>query len=116
MNEKAEKGKQGEEYAIRFLADKGYTLIDRNFYSLNSEIDLIVKKDDLMVFVEVRMKANADFGYPELTLSKAKVKAIMRGAEEYLIGKPYPKEVRFDVISILEYPEFEIVHFEDVFH
>ena len=116
MSEKLEKGKQGEEYAIHFLKQKGYILIDRNFTSRHSEIDLIVKKDDLLVFVEVRMKANGDYGNPESTLSKAKMNAIKRGAEEYLHKRPKPEKVRFDMVSIQEYPVFEIVHFEDAFY
>lgn len=116
MSEKLEKGKQGEEYAIQFLSDKGYQLLDRNFTARHAEIDLIVKKDELLVFVEVRMKATADYGYPETTLSKAKMNAIKRGAEEYLLKRPKPEKVRFDMISIVEFPVFEIVHFEDAFY
>lgn len=116
MSEKLDKGKLGEEYAADFLVRKGYTVVDRNFTSLNSEIDLIVKKDDLVVFVEVRIRASADYGFPETTLTRAKMNAIKRGAARYLWNKPKPPRVRFDMISIVEYPVFEIVHFEDAFY
>lgn len=116
MSEKLDKGKLGEEYAADFLVRKGYTILDRNFTSLNSEIDLIVQKDDLLVFVEVRIKANADYGFPESTLTRNKINAIKRGAARYLWNKPKPARVRFDMISIVEYPVFEIVHFEDAFY
>lgn len=115
MSEKLDKGKQGEEYALHFLKQQGYVLLDRNFTSRNSEIDLIVKKNEILIFVEVRMKAKADYGYPEATMSKAKINAIKRGAEEYLLTRPKPEKVRFDMISIVEFPTFEIVHFEDAF-
>lgn len=115
MSEKLDKGKLGEEYATDFLVRKGYTILDRNFTSLNSEIDLIVQKGDLVVFVEVRIRANADYGFPETTLTRAKMNAIKRGAARYLWNKPKPAKVRFDMISIIEYPAFEIVHFEDAF-
>ena len=116
MNEKLDKGKRGEEYAADFLARKGYTIVDRNFTSLNSEIDLIVEKEDTVVFVEVRIKANADYGYPEETLTRNKMNAIKRGAARYLWNRPKPPKVRFDMISIVEKPVFEIVHFEDAFY
>lgn len=116
MSEKLDKGKQGEEYAIHLLKQKGYELVKRNFTSRNSEIDLIVKKGDLLVFVEVRLKANADYGYPEDTMSKGKMNAIKRGAEEYLHQNPWHGEARFDMVSIIEHPVFEIVHFEDAFY
>lgn len=116
MSEKTDKGKQGEEYAIHFLQEKGYKLVERNFTSRNSEIDLIFIKDDYLVFVEVRLKATADYGYPETTLGKAKQNAIKRGAEAYLQVKPWHGKARFDMVSIVEFPIFEIVHFEDAFY
>lgn len=115
MSEKLDKGKLGEEHAADFLVRKGYSILDRNFTSLNSEIDLIAQKDDLLVFVEVRVRANADYGFPETTLTRTKMNAIKRGAARYLWNKPKPGKVRFDMISIVEKPVFEIVHFEDAF-
>lgn len=115
MSEKLDKGKKGEEYAEHFLTQKGFTVLDRNFTSRHSEIDLIIQKDDLLVFVEVRIKANADYGFPETTLSLTKMNAIKRGAARYLLNRPKPAKVRFDMISIVEHPVFEIVHFEDAF-
>jgi putative endonuclease len=69
----------------------------------------------MLVFVEVRMKATSDYGYPESTMSKSKMNAIKRGAEVYLLLHPWQGEARFDFISIIEYPKFELVHFEDAF-
>lgn len=115
MSEKLHKGKKGEEYAAHFLTQQGYTILDRNFTSRHSEIDLIAQKDDLLVFVEVRIKANSDYGFPETTLSVAKINAIKRGAAKYLLHRPKPEKVRFDMIAIVESPVFEIVHFEDAF-
>lgn len=116
MSEKLDKGKLGEAYAADFLVQKGYTILDRNFTSLNSEIDLIAQKDDRLVFVEVRIRANADFGFPETSLTRNKMNAIKRGAARYLRNKPRPARVRFDMIAIVEYPVFEILHFEDAFY
>ncbi len=113
--EKLDKGKKGEEQALRFLQAQGYQLVTRNYTSLNSEIDLIVQKEDILVFVEVRVKANADYGYPEQSLSRAKINAIKRGATAYLSHILPPKKIRFDMISILEYPRWELTHFEDAF-
>ena len=115
MTGKIDKGKEGEEMAINYLIKKGFTIKTRNFTSRNSEIDIICSKDDLLVFVEVRLKANADYGFPEATMGKAKQNAIKRGAEEYLHQNPWHGEARFDFISIIEHPTFEIVHFEDAF-
>jgi putative endonuclease len=115
MSEKLDKGKEGEDYAVNYLIQKGYTIVCRNFTSLNSEVDIICSKDNMLVFVEVRLKFNADYGYPEDTMGKGKKAAIMRGAEAYLHLHPWDGEARFDFISILEKPVFEILHFEDAF-
>jgi putative endonuclease len=116
MSEKSDKGKEGEEYAIKYLIDKGFAIKTRNFNSRNSEIDIICFKEDMLVFVEVRIKATSDYGYPEATMSKGKMNAIKRGAEAYLDLHPWHGEARFDFISIIEHPKIEIVHFEDAFY
>lgn len=116
MAEKLEKGKKGEEYALDFLQKQGFELKLKNFTSRNSEIDLIVSKGNLLVFVEVRLKATSEYGYPEKTMGKAKINAIKRGAEEYLERFPWEGEARFDMISIVEFPEFELIHFVDAFY
>jgi putative endonuclease len=116
MGEKLDKGKEGEEYAINYLIKNGYSIVARNFNSRNSEIDIICTKETLLVFVEVRLKYNADYGYPESTMSKAKIAAIKRGAEAYLDQHPWQGGARFDFISIIESPTFEIFHFEDAFY
>jgi putative endonuclease len=50
-------GDKGEELAASFLIDNGFELLERNFrYSRYGEIDLIMRKNSLIVFVEVRYK------------------------------------------------------------
>ena len=116
MGEKIDKGKEGEDIALNYLISKGFKIIQRNFSSLNSEIDIICHKNGMLVFVEVRLKQNADFGYPEQSMSKAKINAIKRGAEAYLHKFPWEGEARFDFIAIIEQPTFELRHFEDAFY
>ncbi|MGL4631212.1 MAG: YraN family protein [Leadbetterella sp.] len=116
MTEKLEIGKRGEDFATEYLTQKGYKIVARNYRAKNSEIDIICKKDTMLVFVEVRLKYNADYGYPEDTMSKSKKNAIFRGATAYLEEFPWVGESRFDFISIIEKPEFELIHFEDAFH
>jgi putative endonuclease len=115
MSEKQDKGQEGEEYAVSYLINKGFEIVKRNFNSRNSEIDIICKKDNLLVFVEVRMKATSDYGFPEDTMSKGKKNAIKRGAEAFLDNYDWNGEARFDFISIVEFPKFELIHFEDAF-
>ena len=116
MSDKSTKGKEGEEYAIKYLISKGFQIKTRNFNSRNSEIDIICFKGDMLVFLEVRLKATSEYGFPEGSMSKSKINAIKRGAEAYLDLFPWAGEARFDFISIIEHPKFELIHFEDAFY
>ena len=51
-----EKGKKGEFLAARYLEEKGYTVIARNYHSRYGEIDLICRKDSYLVFIEVKAR------------------------------------------------------------
>jgi putative endonuclease len=57
-------GAWGEDLALRYLIQHGYTLLDRNYRTRRGEIDLIVRKDDILVFVEVKLRRQTAFGDP----------------------------------------------------
>lgn len=47
-------GKLGEELACRYLKNKGFIIIEQNYYKLIGEIDIIAKKDSKLHFIEVK--------------------------------------------------------------
>ena len=49
-----EKGKRGEDRAVEFLKSKGYSIVERNFYSKFGEIDIIAEREGVYHFVEVK--------------------------------------------------------------
>ena len=113
MQSKIEKGTIAERKAESFLTDKGYSVVVRNYRFRKSEIDLIVQKDNWLVFVEVRMRSSVTFGHPEQTISSAKRKKVMEGAAQYLEDSNWKGNVRYDVIAITR---DEVEHFEDAFY
>jgi putative endonuclease len=113
MSDKIDKGKVGEAKAENFLKEKGYEIVARNYRFKRSEIDLIVTKENWLVFVEVKMRSSSAFGHPEESVNKAKRKKIMEGAGQYLIDSNWSGNVRYDIVAI--YRE-EVVHFEDAFY
>jgi putative endonuclease len=113
MTTKTEKGKEGEATAEKFLADKGYTVIARNYRYKRSEIDLIVQKENWLVFVEVKMRSSKAFGFPEKSVNAAKRKKILEGAAQYLHETNWTGNVRYDIVAI---HKNEIEHFEDAFY
>lgn len=113
MTDKINKGKAGEFKAETLLNEKGYQIIARNYRYKRSEIDLIVKKDSWLIFVEVKMRSSSAFGHPEQSVNNAKRKKILEGAAQYLIESNWQGNVRYDIVAITKK---EIVHFEDAFY
>jgi putative endonuclease len=57
-------GREGESIAKQYLEGKGYEVLDENWTHGKAEIDLIVYKDGIMVFVEVKARTSVAFGQP----------------------------------------------------
>jgi len=113
MTDKIKKGKDGEVRAERFLQEKGFEIVARNYRFKRSEIDLIVRKSNWLVFVEVKMRSSATFGHPEQSVNVAKRKKVMEGAAQYLEETNWQGNVRYDIVAI---NKNDIVHFEDAFY
>ncbi|MDO5028058.1 MAG: ribonuclease HII [Bacillota bacterium] len=110
-------GDQGEEKAQAYLEAQGYKIIDRNFIFHNEgEIDLIARKDFYLVFVEVKQRKNANYGYGAEAVDSIKQGKIKKAAEYYYQFKAKDKDLqpRFDVIEIYTETD-EINHFVDAF-
>lgn len=96
-------GAKKEEEACLFLQEKGYEIIDKNFYSRYGELDLVCKKKEYLVFVEVKYRREDAFGYPSEAVTRKKQRAMYRTAEYYLYKNQIKADTpcRFDVVSIL---------------
>jgi putative endonuclease len=117
VSDKIKKGKEGEDMAARFLMDKGYEIIARNYRYRRSEIDLIVKKDNWLIFVEVKLRSSDQYGYPEDFVDYKKAKNIIDGAEQYTFDNNWQGNVRYDIVSIrLLKDKTEIIQIEDAFY
>ncbi len=109
-------GKKGEDWALTYLEQKGYRLQARNYRHRRGEIDLIVEKENRLIFVEVKLRADDRFGLPEEMVSSAQQALIIQTAEHYILEKDWQKDIRFDIIAILQKEDQrEIQHFEDAF-
>jgi len=111
------KGKKGERVAEKYLKVQGYTVVERNFRYKRGEIDLIVSKGGVLVFVEVKYRSSVAYGYPEEAVTAKKAALIIKTAEAFLSGKQQAQSIRFDIVSVLEQQNrFDIQHFEDAFY
>jgi putative endonuclease len=95
-------GDAAEERACRHLDRAGFTIVERNFRTRGGEIDIVARKGDVLVFVEVRSREVTDFGTPEESITPAKRRRIVATARQYLSKVPPSswREARFDVIVI----------------
>ena len=101
-NQKQTIGKLGEDLATKFISDKGYEIVERNYRYGHGEIDIVAKDRDNLVFIEVKTRHNLEFGPPELAVTKSKQRQIRKIAEAYLYDKNINDvDCRIDVIGIL---------------
>ena len=97
-----EMGRRAETRAADYLQQKGYTIVDRNYYTRYGELDIICEQGDTIVFVEVRSKRSSAFGTPEESITSAKIARLRKTALSWLAEKGtrwYPN-LRFDVVTI----------------
>ncbi len=101
-NNKRDIGTAGEDEAVAYLTAKKYRILERNFRCKSGEIDIIAQDGEYIVFIEVKMRKDNQFGLPSEGVNYHKQKKIIRSAEQYLISKnKYGMNVRFDVIEII---------------
>ena len=95
-------GVTGEQEAKNYLVKKGYKIVKMNFSFKIGEIDIIAMDKDTLVFVEVKARATAKYGYPREAVNEYKQRKIRMVAESYLKSKRLLNSyIRFDVIEIL---------------
>ncbi len=117
MSDKIEKGKAGEDLAAQFLIEKGYQILARNYRYKRSEIDLIMKKDNCLVFVEVKLRTTDAFGFPEEFVDEKKAAKILEGADQYIYELKWEGNIRFDIVAIRQINgQTEVVQIEDAFY
>jgi len=106
-------GKQGEAQAEEYLKGKGYEIVERNYRYKRSEIDLIARQGNTLIFVEVKARSSARFGNPEEAVNHKKKQNILEAANQYIYEKNWLHNIRFDIIALLN--KTELRHFEDAF-
>ncbi|MDB2363645.1 YraN family protein [Flavobacteriales bacterium] len=107
-------GQQGEKLARLYLLDKGYILLEKNYFYKKLEVDLIAEKDNEIVFVEVKTRRKYDMGGPEASVDRDKEENLLELSEYYMNHFDLDLNYRIDIISvILNNSDFAIHHFEN---
>lgn len=99
-----DKGHRGEVLAAKQMEKMGYEILERNFHALKGEIDIIAKKDNVIVFTEVKYRKNEEMGTPAEAVNHWKQQHIIRAAKAYIAQKCLMEmgyDFRFDVAEVL---------------
>lgn len=93
-------GREAEARAQQFLQQQGLTLIEKNFRCHGGEIDLVMRDQHMLVFVEVRFRKSQRFGGAAASVGPVKQRRLWRSASIYLMRFPRPPACRFDLVAI----------------
>ena len=98
---KKELGAKGEEKAVRYLQNRGYRVLERNYRTRLGEIDVIAEQGDDLVFIEVKTRSGNHFGSPFESVTHQKQKQLSKVALEYISKQDcHNRPSRFDVVGI----------------
>ncbi|MGI9087122.1 MAG: YraN family protein [Chthoniobacterales bacterium] len=108
------RGTTGENLACRFLRQRGYKILYRNFRGRSGgELDIVCRDGDTLVFVEVKTRGSLDFGRPIETIRADQRHRISRGALAWLRMLDHPDILfRFDVVEVVmtdAKPQLELI-------
>ncbi len=94
-------GRWGERRALRFLEQRGWKVLARNYRFGRREVDLVVRREDIVAFVEVKTRAGRGFGYPQEAITALKRREIEAVASHFLIRHGLEGvSIRFDAMAI----------------
>ncbi len=111
-----ELGIKGEDIAARYLEEAGYTILERNWRCGHKEIDLVARKENLLIIIEVKTRSGTGFGNPEDAVTDKKIRRIVSAADAYLRHGNLELPVRFDIITIIyNNGQVDIRHIEEAF-
>lgn len=110
---KEEVGARGESLAVQKLKEGGYHIRDRNWRTLEGELDIVAEEGDTIVFIEVKARTSRRFGWPEEALTKKKRQRLIKAALAYLDAYQIAEaNWRFDFFAIEWSSEGDLMRME----
>lgn len=110
-------GNTGEEVALQYLTDIGYTVLETNWKFGKEEIDIIALSKEFLIIVEVKTRSSNIFGEPYESVNRNKQRLLVKAAQAYAERHRISQEVRFDIISIiLKGDNATVTHLENAFY
>ncbi len=101
ITENRRRGNIGENFAVEYLQNEGYTILERNFATKLGEIDIIAQKDKYIAFVEVKSRAENCMYPPREAVTISKQRKICKAAMVYKLRNGFDGQPRFDVFEVI---------------
>jgi putative endonuclease len=112
-----ELGKEGEQQAVDFLREKGYSILDVNWRYQHKEIDIVAEYDSELHIVEVKTRTSAVWQAIDEIVGAAKQKNMLVAADAYVQQNNINKSIVFDIVYILQIGEKKHIELiQDAFH
>ena len=116
MAQHNELGKKGEQLAVDFLQQKGFTILERNYRFQKAEVDIIIQKKDLICAVEVKTRSTPEFGNPQEFVKPKQIQQLVKAMDFYITENDLDVELRFDIVAIIKNKlGTKIEHLKDAF-
>ena len=92
------KGNIAEDKAVLFLEERGYFIVQRNFYSRFGEIDIIASRSDVLHFVEV--KSGEDYELAVQNITPSKLRKLIKTVDVYLKKNALEVDYMLDAVIV----------------
>lgn len=96
-------GKKGEALVVTFLQSRGYSILKRNYICRFGEIDIIARKGEELIFIEVKTRAENALVKAAEAVDSRKQKRIILTAQDYIVKTETELQPRFDVAEVTVY-------------
>jgi putative endonuclease len=103
------KGNIAEQRALEYLFENGFSIVEQNFYSRFGEIDIIVAKDGVLHFVEV--KSGDDYEKAIQNITRSKLSKLLKTGDVYMKKNGFDGDFEYDAVVVTP---TEVIHIENI--
>ncbi len=110
-------GNAGEQFAVEYLLDKGYKVLERNYYFDRAEVDIIARTGNILAVIEVKSRSSIDYGRPHEFVKPRQIRNLVKAVDHYIESHDLNVEVRFDIIAVTRLgQQYSIEHIKNAFY
>ncbi|UWX65875.1 YraN family protein [Empedobacter stercoris] len=109
-------GKEAEDFGVKYLTEKGYKILAKNYFFRKAEIDIIAQTENEIIIVEVKARTSNYISEPETAVNAKKKKLLILAADDFIQKNNFICEVRFDILALLKIQQsWSVNHIQNAF-